>query len=1110
MDIKAWLTDAGLPQYAGRFEEEQITPDLLNQLDHESLKQLGVDILGHRLMILRAARETALAKPARSGHAAAQTKASEWEAERRQLTILFCDMVGSTQISSQLDPEEFRDLIRLYHETVSDAARRAGGHVAQFLGDGSMIYFGYPAAQEDATERAVNMGLALIDALERLEPHPGLRLRTRIGIATGLVVVGDLVGRGLHEGAVVSGDAPNLAARLQAVAEPGQIVVGERTHQLLGRSFDSEPLAPMELKGIPGLTKAWRILGPSVSANRFEAHRSRAITPLIGRDREMTQLMEAWRKADAGQGSVVMLRGEAGLGKSRLLRELKKRSGMTGPALVQLHCSPYFSNTALHPVIRALEFGSGFKREDSPEVRLDKVLRFFGLDPKDAGEQGALIAGLMGLPADRFPPLEISVGLQRTRLFEAMLGLIMRAARSSPVMLFFEDLHWADPTTLQLVARMIETAPAGRVLVVGTYRPEFEPPWGSDAGVMLCDLQRLEETEVQELISFLAQDGGGLPPDVIATLAARADGIPFFAEELTRSVIEMDSRTVNTVPTTLRDTLMAQLDSLEGPRPIAQIASVIGREFDIDLLGAVSRKSRASLLRSLEDLVEANLIFAGREPGTWVFRHALIRDSAYESLLNRSRQSMHLSIARAIEEVFPDRARNAPEFPARHYAEAGEHASAARNWLAAGQSARQRGIVSEAKAHMQAGLEQVAQMPRGPDREALEVQLHAGHGAVLSGIKGHAAPEVGAAFAKARALDAAGTSKDFQIAFQNGYGAHLAMRGEVANGHRELSRIAEIAGDDPRLLVSAGSALSWSHYSCGNFETSVWWGEQAEGHVKGGAWNSSSPRHTTGDPLVIARCWHAASLWALGKSDQATAMTQAALDHAETLNDPYSVIYAQVNGLCRLAALQGRSDAVLQITTDAVAYAKRMGYDFAAGYSLFWQAEALAATGEPEKALQIIGAAISVCKAMSFRLHEPHFLGMQAVMLAQTGDTAAAFAALDGLEAQVDESGELWIAPDVRIARARVAEAAGDTDTALAAWQDALARARALSSPAWALRAATGLADLMARKGQQEAAHTVLSPVYRGFTEGFDTADLARAKGVLDRLGADRLEPSGT
>lgn len=1107
MEIKAWLTEVGLPQYAGRFEEEQITSDLLIQLDHDALKQLGVDILGHRLMILRAAKEAVSA--ASSGNLAVQAKASEWEAERRQLTILFCDMVGSTQISSQLDPEEFRDLIRLYHETVSDAASRAGGHVAQFLGDGSMIYFGYPVAQEDATERAVNMGLALIDALERLEPHPGLRLRTRIGIATGLVVVGDLVGRGLHEGAVVSGDAPNLAARLQAVAEPGQIVVGERTHQLLGRSFDSEPLAPLELKGIPGLTKAWRILGPSVSANRFEAHRSLAITPLIGRDREMAQLMEAWRKAENGQGSVVMLRGEAGLGKSRLLRELKKRSGMVGPEMVQLHCSPYFSNTALHPVIRALEFGSGFAREDSPEVRLDKVLRFFGLDPEDAGEQGALIAGLMGLPADRFPPLAISVGLQRRRLFDAMLGLIMRAAQSNPVMLFFEDLHWADPTTLQLVAKMIETAPEGRVLVVGTYRPDFEPPWGSDAGVTLCDLQRLEETEVLELISHLAQDGG-LTPDVLATLASRADGIPFFAEELTRSVIDMDNRTVNTVPTTLRDTLMAQLDSLEGPRPIAQIASVIGREFDIDLLGAVSRKSRASLLRSLDDLVEANLIFAGREPGTWVFRHALIRDSAYESLLNRSRQSMHLSIARAIEEMFPDRARTAPEFPARHYAEAGEHASAARNWLAAGQSARQRGIVSEANAHMQAGLDQVALMPRGPDREALEVQLHAGHGAVLSGIKGHAAPEVGAAFAKARALNAAGTSKDFQIAFQNGYGAHLAMRGEVADGHRELSRIAEIAGDDPRLLVSAGSALSWSHYSCGDFETSVWWGAQTEDHVKGGAWQSTSPRHTTGDPLVIARCWHAASLWALGRSDRATAVAQAALDHAETLNDPYSVIYAQVNGLCRLAALQGRSDAVLQIATDAVAYAKRMGYDFAAGYSLFWQAEALAATGDPEKALQIINAAISVCKAMSFRLHEPYFLGMQAVMLAQTGDTAAARAALDGLEARVDESGELWIAPGVRIARARVAEAAGDTDTALSAWKDGLARASDLASPAWELRAATGLADLMARKGQRDAARSVLSPVYRGFTEGFDTADLVRAKDLLDQLGAETLEHSGT
>ncbi len=1094
MNIGAWLKNIGLPQYIEAFREQEIGPEILGDLDHAALKELGVDILGHRMMILRAIRDTARSEtPAKSG------TPSEWEAERRQLTILFCDMVGSTNISSRLDPEEFRDLIRLYHETVSDAAARAGGHVAQFLGDGSMIYFGYPHAQEDATERAVNMGLALIDALARLEPFPGGRLQTRIGIATGLVVVGDLVGRGLYEGAVVSGDAPNLAARLQAVAEPDNIVIGQRTHQLLGRSFDCQELEPMELKGIPGLTRAWRVIGPAESSNRFEAHRQQQMTPLVGRDTEMQQLLQGWAEARNGQGRAIMLRGEAGLGKSRLLRELRQQLESPKSAVIQLQCSPYFTNTALHPVTKGLELAAGYRREDLPETRLDKVLKLFGLNRNDPGEEEALIAGLMGLPADLVPPLTISVQLQRARLFDTLLARVHQASEVATALVLVEDLHWADPTTLDLLSRLIETMKDRRILLVGTYRPEFEPAWAEHDFISEIDLQRLNPEEIQTLISHLAQNAW-MSDEIRATLSARADGIPFFAEELTKSVVQFDHRTANAVPTSLRDTLMARLDALSGPRHIAQVASVIGREFDIDLLAAVSGKSAPALLGSLTDLADADLIFRSKQPRTWVFRHALIRDAAYESLLMRSRQDMHLRIARAIVDQFPERAAAAPEFLARHFTEAGDRASAARNWLAAGQAARLRGIVSEAHAHMVSGLEQVAKMPESGEREALELQLHVGHGAVLSGIKGHAAPEVGAAFSRAGALNPKGTSRDFQIAFHNGHGAHLAMRGEVAAGHEELSMMAEVAGDDPRLLVSAGSAMAWSNFSIGQFQTSIDWGLRSEAIRKEGGWDPTAPRHTTGDPIVITRCWHAASLWALGFADQATAKAREALDYAETLNDPYSRIYAQVNGVCRVAALQGRSEMVLQVATEAIAYAKQMGYDFAAGYSLFWQAEALAATGDMETALKIIGASIAACQAMSFRLHEPQFRSMQAVMLADHGDLKGAQAALDGMEALVESSGELWQASEVRCARAHVAEAAGDQVTARAAWKQAVVHARKLSSPAWELRATTGLARLMAREGESEEALALLEPVYERFTEGFDTGDMKRATALMGQL----------
>ncbi len=1099
MELKAWLQDIGLPQYADAFERHDIAPDLLDQLDHDTLRQLGVQALGHRLIILRAIR-----RARHPGQPEWQIDraggVSEWEAERRQLTIAFCDMVGSTGLSSRLDPEEFRDLIRLYHETVSDAATRAGGHVAQFLGDGSMIYFGYPHAQEDAAERAVNMGLALIGALAELEPFPGARLQTRIGIATGMVVVGDLVGRGLNQDAVVSGEAPNLAARLQAAAEPDTIVVGERTHEMLGRSFDTQPLEPLELKGIPGLTRAWRVLRASGTPGRFEAHRTHRMTPLVGRDRELARLLDGWQAAQAGHGNAIMLRGEAGLGKSRLLRELKKRKQITRNALIQLQCSPYYSNTALHPITRGLEYASGFARSDTPEQRLDKLLHFFGLSPEKPDEKGALLAGFMELPTDRFPAVTVAAGLQRERLFDLIIGQVHRAAQRDPVMLFFEDLHWADPTTLDILGRLIEGIAEGPILVVGTHRPEFLPPWESSGNVLRIDLQRLTQAETQELIGHLTPDAR-LPDEIRAALTARADGIPFFAEELTKSVVRMGRRTGHAVPNSLRDTLMARLDTLEGPRRIAQIASVIGREFDLDLLATVAQSSRPALLSSLSELAEADLIYRSKQARTWVFRHALLRDAAYESLLNRSRQDLHLRIARAIEDGFPERAKSAPEFLARHYAEAGERVSATRYWLSAGQSARQRGIVNEANAHITAGLQQVDLLGASPERETLELQLHVAHGAVLSSIKGHASPEAGAAFARAGALNPEGTSRDFRIAFHNGYGAHLAMRGEVGAGHRELSKIVAVAGTEPRLLMSAASAMAWSHYSCGQFHASAEWGDRAEDIYETGGWDPTAPRHTTGDPLVIARCWHAAALWSMGRADQASARAQSALDHAATLNDPYSRIYAQVNGVCRVAALQGRSDTVLQVATEAIAYAKRMGYDFAAGYSLFWQAEAMAENGDTETALRIIGASIAACQAMSFHLHEPHFRGMQAVMLARTGDIAAAEAALAGLEDLVETSGELWQAPGVRCARAQVAEAAGDRAAALACWRDALVRARLLQSPAWELRAATGLAELMVRQGQTDAARTLLAPVHDGFTEGFDTGDMTRAARILAKLG---------
>ena len=1094
MTIRAWLEQIGLAEHADAFEREEVGLDLVNQLDHVALKELGVARLGHRLKILQAAGVR------RSGDTT--LPASSWEAERRQLTIMFSDLVGSTALSTRLDPEDYRALIRTYHEAVAAAATQAGGHVAQFLGDGALIYFGYPAAQEDAAKRAVNMAFALIEATGKLEPFPGQPLSLRIGIATGMVVVGDIVGRGLDEGAVVSGETPNLAARLQALAQPNNIVISDRTHELLGGSVQAERMDPQHLKGFEGVQTVWRVVGDGETEMRFDARRSRRLSPLVGRVRELGQLIDGLDAANDGRGNAVLLRGEPGLGKSRLLHEIGDRAPEAWR--VQMQCSQYFASTSLHPVRRTAEHFALFERDDTPEVRLSKALALFELDPGNPGQDGALVAGFLGLPTDGFPSVTASPARQRQRLFEIMIDLIRRATRERTMLLFFEDLHWADPTSIEFLGLLVRAAKDMRLLIVGTFRPEFEPPWEAGDTLTLCAMERLNKEEMSQIVHHLT-GSAALPPEMMDTLSARADGVPLFLEELTKSVVATQGAigarySADAVPATLTDTLMARLDRLNTARQIAQYAAVIGREFEEELLAAIAERPVDEVIGALETLADAELVRRSELAGTWTFHHALIRDAAYESLLRSSRQDLHRRIADVTQNLYPERVATSPDFVARHLGEAGDAAQAAPLWLAASRLARQRGAVKEASSHVLAGLEQASQMTPSPDRDLLEMQFEMTRGYVSFATAGYASTDAEAAFRRAAALSTTIDNPDVLTAFHNGYGVYLTMSGDVHAGHRELSRLVDVVDDIPRLAVYAATTQTWSLFNRGDFQGSLQWGRRLDEIFASGDWDPAAPRHSTGDPYVIGSCFHAATLWALGLPDQGLAKARETLEYARTLNDPFSVIYAQVNGICRVADFCGDSDLVLEVVDEAVELAQLNGYEFAYGFARFWQARALAEAGELRKAIDITTASLAACRSVSVRYHEPHFRAILALLQARDGDVDAAWQTLSGLDELVDRSGEAWQAPDVHCARAEVAAIAGRWEDSESAWRNALASARQVRGQSWELRAAVGLAQLLSGRDAADEARAVLSPVHQAVAKGGRTADLRRAEGMLTEL----------
>ena len=760
--IAEWLEKLGMSEYVRRFAENGITAEALRHLTDQDLKDIGV-LLGHRRIMLAAIGDLAGAPPAVPKPVAAAEPKAQDAAERRQVTVMFSDLVGSTALAARMDPEDLREIISAYQKCVAETVGRFGGFVAKYMGDGVLVYFGYPQAHEDDAERAVRAGLELIQAVGALKSSAPLQ--TRVGIATGLVVVGDLIGSGSAQEHAVVGETPDLAARLQGVAEPNTVVIAETTRKLLGNLFEVQDLGAREVKGIAEPVRAYAPLRPSAVESRFEALHGAAMTALVGREEELELLLRRWSRTKTGEGQVVLLSGEAGIGKSRLIAALLERLTSEPHTRLRYFCSPQHTDSALFPVISQMERTAGFVHDDAAQTKLDKLDAMLA-QTSTSTDTMALFADMLSVPNDgRYPKLELTPEQRRQRTLEALVLQMEALARQNSVLMIFEDAHWTDPTSLELFGRIVDRIPSLPVLLIVTFRPEFAPPWIGRPYVMALTINRLAQRDIEAMIESVVGNKP-LAARIRQDIVERTDGIPLFVEEMTKAVLEAGSegaaeRTAASipppafaVPASLQASLMARLDRLGPAKEVAQIGAAIGREFSHSLLSAVVSKPEAEFISALDRLIAAGLLFRQGVPphATYVFKHALVQDAAYGTLLREPRRALHARIAEVLETQFTEIAENQPELLARHCTEAGLIEKAAGLWAKAGQRSLARSALVEAAEQLTRALDQITSVPPTPEQRREQIKLQVAIITPLLHVKGYAALETRMAVDRARQL----------------------------------------------------------------------------------------------------------------------------------------------------------------------------------------------------------------------------------------------------------------------------------------------------------------------------------------------------------------------
>jgi class 3 adenylate cyclase/predicted ATPase len=1109
MDVAEWLRGLGLEQYATAFRENDIGERVLPSLTADDLKELGVNLIGHRRLMLdgiAALRDTMPDRTTQDSPSGTPLSAHSAEAERRQLTVMFCDIVGSTALSTQLDPEDLRDLISAYHRTVADTVTRFDGFVAKYMGDGILIYFGYPQAHEDDAERSVRAGLAVIEDVAKVSGR--VTLRVRIGIATGLAVVGDLIGVGAAQERGVVGETPNLAARVQGLAEPNTIVIADGTRRQVGGLFDFAELGSQTLAGFAEPQHAWRVIGESEVLSRFEALRSGSV-PLVGRDEECELLMRRWARVKSGEGQVVLVSGEPGIGKSRLTATVLERLGHEPNTRLRYFCSPHFRDSALWPVIAQIERAAGFERGDAEAVKLEKLRSLTAPATQDAIDF-ALLSELLSLPGAA-DALNLSLARKREKLFDAVLGLLEAEARKRPVLMVFEDAHWIDPTSRELLDLTIDRIRQLPVLLLITFRPEFESHWGGRAHVSSLVLNRLGERDGETMVRTLAGNAG-LSPETVAEIVGRTDGVPLFVEELTKAVLESagQSQTVlmsvpaaaHAVPATLHAALMARLDRL-GPtaKEIAEIGAVLGREFGYELIEAVARRPQTELLTAMGQLGDAQLLFCRGTPplASYMFKHALVQDAAYGTLLRGRRQEFHSRAAAVLERQFADLVERQPELLAHHHSGAGETEAAVAQWLKAGQRSAARSAHAEAIVYIGQGLTLLGTLPETPERDDRELELVFARAGSIMATKGFAAPELLDAYSRAR--DLAERRHDANNQFAALWGLHISrIQGlHFEEAHRLSDKLLILTrdSDDDGLRLQAHHA-AWSTY--------LWSGKPALAlrHAEAGQRLYDCERHrahalTYGghDPGACACQTVGFAGWLNGYPDRSRANYDAAVRTAEQLGHPASIMIAH-----SFAAMgsQFRRDPEASLrhiaAAETVATEQRLMLQFDARVLRGGATMVLGAAQEAAAGIRDGLAA----RAAGTKLLRPYSLGLLCDALRMAGNIDGALKAVTEGLATIEATGERWWEAELQRLRGILLLARRDVSGAEATLRQAIDLARSQQAKSLELRAATSLARLCGEQGRRGEGSDLLSPIYGWFTEGFDTADLEEAKALLEEL----------
>ena len=1105
MDVEAWLRRLGMGQYAGAFARNHIDAETLGKLTGQDLKEIGVASVGHRRRLLAAIEQLTPETPA---------PGSAPEAERRQLTVMFCDLVGSTALAERLDPEDMRELIRAYQDCVTVEVERLDGKIAKFMGDGVLAYFGWPQAHEDDAERAVRSGLGIAGAVGRIAAPTGDRLQVRVGIATGLVVVGDLIGEGSAREEAVVGDTPNLAARLQGLARGNAVVVAENTRALLGEHFAYEDLGPQMLRGFSNPMQVWRVLRPLEAVSRFEATRGPHLTPLVGRDEQLERLLRRWAKAKAGEGQVVLLTGEPGIGKSRITHALRAHIAEEPHGTMLYQCSPYHTNSAFYPFIQQLERAAGFEHGDTEDGKLEKLNAMLGQSGNARPESTTLLAALLSLPVEgRDPALTMSPQEQKEETLRALLERLEALAARRAVLLIFEDLHWVDPTSQELLELIVARVKALPVLVLVTFRPEYQPPWPARGHVSLLALKRLDAELGAAMIRALS-GGKALPQEVLAQIVMRADGIPLFVEELTRTVLdsgllqlERDRYVVagglppHAIPTSLKDSLMARLDRLASVKEVAQIGAVIGREFSRQLLAQVSDLSDEDLEDALERLRGAELLFRkGETPNaSYLFKHALVRDAAYESLLKGRRRHLHARIARLLDDGLPDQRAVEPEVLAHHYTEASLPERAATHWQRAGERAVAQSAHVEAISHLKKGLTVLTALPESPECRRLELGLQAALGPPLAATQGYGASEVGQVYGRAQALcrEVGDTAQLCSILY--GLWAFHGTRAEYDKNRAladELLSSAERTRD-PLLVLDGHVARAATSFFLGEFEPA-----RAHGARGMAIYDPSRHRrHALQNPGVNCEIYHAAAHWFLGYPAQALAKARAMLDHARRLAHPFSLA-GVLTWMALLHHCIRKAEDAQAFAEEAMAISDDRGFPSWLSVACWVRGWAMAEQGRTQEGVAQVQAGFAIRESEGARLWRPYQLSLLAEAQRTAGRLEEAQRLLGEALGTAETTGErYWEAELHRLqGELLLSGPASDPAEAEACFARALEVARRQRAKALELRAAMSLGRLWQRQDRTAEARGLLAPIHGWFTEGFDTPDLMDAKRLLEEL----------